>query len=178
MHLHDYIIISQNKQDNSRICTILDYHLVCSDHDERVTKVGPAIRIIELEAKSKCKCRAASFFILRRVWRLSITYYLLVMFERACPQIQCKHKTTHCTSNLTFFAILLHPYPCWGRVLDITPKVCCRHCCKALPHFTINTTSSKKLTPQADQEPEHYWSGHDWYSKLISLEHEHRLLKF
>ena len=55
MHLHDYIIISQNKQDNSRICTILDYHLVCSDHDERVTKVGPAIRITELEAKSKGK---------------------------------------------------------------------------------------------------------------------------
>ena len=112
MHLHDYIIISQNKQDNYRICTILDYHMICSDHDGRVTKVGPAIRIIELEAKSKCKCRAASFFILRRVWRLSITYYLLVMFERACPQIQCKHKATHCTSNLTFFAILLHPYPC------------------------------------------------------------------
>ena len=92
MHLHDYIIISQNKQDNSRICTILDYHLVCSDHDERVTKVGPAIRIIELEAKSKCKCRAASFFILRGVWRLSITYCLRVMLEPACPQAQCKHK--------------------------------------------------------------------------------------
>ena len=53
MQFYDYIIISQNKQDNSRICTILDYHLVCSDHDERVTKVGPAIRITELEAKSK-----------------------------------------------------------------------------------------------------------------------------
>ena len=26
MHLHNYIIISQNKQDNSRLCTILDYH--------------------------------------------------------------------------------------------------------------------------------------------------------
>ena len=88
------------------------------------------------------------------------------------------HKATHCTSNLTFFAILLHPYPCWGRALDITPKICCRHCCKTLPHLTINTTSSKKLTPQADQESGQYRSGHDWYSKLISLEHEHRLLKF
>ena len=26
MHLHDYIIINQNKQDNSSLCTILDYH--------------------------------------------------------------------------------------------------------------------------------------------------------
>ena len=26
IYLHDYIIISQNKQDNSRFCTILDYH--------------------------------------------------------------------------------------------------------------------------------------------------------
>ena len=34
MHLHDYIIISQNKQDNSRLCTILDYHppKVCCRH--------------------------------------------------------------------------------------------------------------------------------------------------
>jgi len=40
MHIHDYIIISQNKEDNSRLCAILDYHLPCSDHDERVTKVG------------------------------------------------------------------------------------------------------------------------------------------
>ena len=65
MHLHYYIIISQNKQDNSRICTILDYHLVCSDHDERVTKVGPAIRIIELEAKSKISIvtQTSSFFV-------------------------------------------------------------------------------------------------------------------
>ena len=67
MHLHDYIIISQNKQDNSRFCTTLNYHLICSDHDERVVKVGPSIRIAELEAKSKGKRRAASFFILRGV---------------------------------------------------------------------------------------------------------------
>jgi len=40
MHHHDYIIISQNKQDNSRFCTILDYHLVCSDHDESTTTVN------------------------------------------------------------------------------------------------------------------------------------------
>ena len=112
IHLHDYIIISQNQQDNSRLCTILDYHLVCSDHNEKVIKVGPAMRITKLEAKSKGMYRAASFFILHRVWRLSITYYLLVMSERAYPQTQCKHKATHCTSNLTFFAILLHPYPC------------------------------------------------------------------
>jgi len=84
MHLHEYIIISQNKQDNSRLCTILDYHLAYMDHDERVTKVGPAMRTIELEAKSKGKCRAASFFILHGVWRLSITCCLLVMSERAC----------------------------------------------------------------------------------------------
>ena len=69
MRLHDYIIISQNKQDNSRLCTILDYHMTCSDHDKRVAKVGPAMRITELEAKSKSKRRAASFFILREVWR-------------------------------------------------------------------------------------------------------------
>ena len=94
MHLHDYIIISQNKQDNYRICTILDYHLICSDHDGRVTKVGPAMGITELEAKCKGKHRAAMFFILRGVWRLSITYCLLVMSERACPQTQCKHKAT------------------------------------------------------------------------------------
>ena len=50
MGLHDYIIISQNKQDNSRFCTILDYHMTCSDHDKRVAKVGPAMRITELEA--------------------------------------------------------------------------------------------------------------------------------
>ena len=60
MHLHDYIISSQNKQDNSRLG----------------------------------KRRAASFFILRGVWKLSITYCLLVLSERACPQAQCKHKAT------------------------------------------------------------------------------------
>ena len=76
MHLHDYIIISQNKQDNSRLCAILDYHLTCGDHDERVAKVRPAMRITELGAKSKSKRRAASFFILRGVWRLFITYCL------------------------------------------------------------------------------------------------------
>ena len=34
MHLHDYIIISQNKQDNSRLCTILDYRppKICRRH--------------------------------------------------------------------------------------------------------------------------------------------------
>ena len=76
MYLHDYIIISQNKQDNFRLCAILDYHMACSDHDERVPKVGPAMRIMELEVKSKGKRRAASFFIFRGVWRLSITYCL------------------------------------------------------------------------------------------------------
>ena len=81
MDLHDYIIISQNKQDNSRLCTILDYHMACSDHDERVAKVGPAMRITELEAKNKGKRRAARFFILRGVWRLSIIYCLMVIFE-------------------------------------------------------------------------------------------------
>ena len=65
MHIHYYIIISQNKQDNFKICTILDYHLACGDHDKRVTKVGPAMRITELEAKSKGKRRATKFFILR-----------------------------------------------------------------------------------------------------------------
>ena len=94
INLHDYIIISQNKQDNPRLCTILDYNLTCSDHDERVVKVGPVMRITELEAKSKGKRRVASFFILRGVCRLSITYCLLVMSEPACPPVQCKHKTT------------------------------------------------------------------------------------
>ena len=68
MHLHDYITISQNKQDNSRLCTILDYH---------------------------------------------------------------------------------------------PPNVCCGHCDKTVPHLTINTTSSNKITPQADQEPGQYRSDHD-----------------
>ena len=99
MHLHDYIIISQNKQNNFRLCTILDYRLTCSDHEERVTKVGPAITITKLKAKSKSKCRAASFFILHGVWRLFITYCLLVMSERACPQTQCKHKATARPTN-------------------------------------------------------------------------------
>jgi len=94
MHIHDYFIISQNKQDNFSLCIILDYHLACSDHDERVAKVEPAMRITDLEAKSKGKCRAASFFILCGVWRLSITYSGLVMSERACAQTQCKHKPT------------------------------------------------------------------------------------
>ena len=84
MHLHDYIIINQNKQDNYRLCTILDYNLDCSDHDERVAKVGPAMWIPELEGKSKSKRRTTSFFILRGVRRLSITC-LLVMSKRACP---------------------------------------------------------------------------------------------
>ena len=92
MHFHGYITISQNKQDNSKLCTILDYHLACSDHDERVVKVGPAMRITELEAKSKSQRRATSFFILRGVWRLSITYCLLMKSKRACLQTQCKHK--------------------------------------------------------------------------------------
>ena len=52
-----------------------------SDHDERVAKVGPAMRITELEAKSKGKRHAARFFILRGVWRLSIIYCLLVIFD-------------------------------------------------------------------------------------------------
>ena len=73
MYLHDYIIISQNKQDNSMLCAILDYHLGRSDHDERVAKVWPAMRITELEAMTKSKRRAASLFILHAVWRLSIT---------------------------------------------------------------------------------------------------------
>ena len=94
MHLHNYIIISQNKQDKSRLCAILDYHLAYSDHDERVTKVGPAMKITELEAKSKGKRHAASFFILCVVWRVSIIYCLLVMSECACPHVQCKHKAT------------------------------------------------------------------------------------
>ena len=60
MDLHDYIIISQNKQNNSRLCTILDYHMACNDHDERVAKVGPAIRITELEAKSVPQASSSS----------------------------------------------------------------------------------------------------------------------
>ena len=79
MHLHDYISISPNKQNNSRLCTILDYHLGCSDHDNRVAKLGPAMRITKLEAKSKGKSRGTSFFILRGVWRLFITYCLLLL---------------------------------------------------------------------------------------------------
>ena len=75
MHLHDYIIISQNKQDNFSFCNILDYHPTYSDHDERVAKVGPAMRITELEAKSKGKRRAASF--LHFLWSLETVHHLL-----------------------------------------------------------------------------------------------------
>ena len=34
MHLHNYIIICRNKQDNSRLCTVLDNHppKVCCRH--------------------------------------------------------------------------------------------------------------------------------------------------
>ena len=76
--------------------------MTCIDHDERVTKIGPATMMTmmtELKAKSKSKCRAASFFILHGVWRLFITYCLLVMSERACPQTQCKHKATARPTN-------------------------------------------------------------------------------
>ena len=73
MDLHDYIIISQNKQNNSSLCTILDYHMACSDHDERVVKVGPAMRITELEAKNKGKRHAASFFIQQKLGHRGMT---------------------------------------------------------------------------------------------------------
>ena len=45
-------------------------------------------------------------------------------------------------------------------------------------YHTLQLTpqAQKKLTPQADQELGQYRSDHDWYSKLIKLEHEHRLL--
>ena len=66
--------------------------MACSDHDERVAKVGPAMWILELEGKRKSKRPTASFFILRGVRRLSITYCLLVMSKRACLQAQCKYK--------------------------------------------------------------------------------------
>ena len=47
-------------------------------------------------------------------------------------------------------------------LLDCHPlKVCRRHCNKILSHLTINTTSSNKITPQADQEPVQYRSDHD-----------------
>ena len=145
MDLHDYIIISQNKQDNPRLCTILEYHMACSDHDERVAKVGPAMRITELEAKSKGKRRAARFFILRGVWRLSIIYCLLVIFDVHIRRPNASTRPLHVQPNpfSQSFCILLHPCPYRGRVIDITPKVCCRHCYKTLLHLIINTTSSK-----------------------------------
>jgi hypothetical protein len=71
----------------------------------------------------------------------------------------------HCTSNLTLFRnppaslsllTLLQRF-----IVDIATK----------HHHTSQLTlqAQKKLTPQADQEPEQYRSGHDWYSKLIKL---------
>ena len=42
----------------------------------------------------------------------------------------------------------------------------------------LTPQAKKKLTPQADLELVQYRSGHNWYSKLIRLEHEYRLLKF
>ena len=83
MHLHNYIIISQNKQDNYKLCTILDYH-------------PPKF-----------------------VAHIAIRHY---------------------------------------RTSQLTPQ-------------------AQKKIPQADQKLGQYRSGHDWYSKLIKLEHEHRLLK-
>ena len=144
MYLHDYIIISQNKQDNSRLCAILDYHQARSDHDERVAKVGPAMRIAELEAKSKSKRRAARFFIFRGVWRLSIIYCLLVIFDVHIRRPNASTRSLHIQPN-SFSQSSCIPCPCRGRILDITPKVCCGHCYEILPHLTINTTSSNKI---------------------------------
>ena len=50
----------------------------------------------------------------------------------------------------------------------------------ATKHYCTSqlTPQAKKLTPQEDQEPGQYRLGHDWYSKLIKLEHEYKLLKF
>ena len=77
-----------------------------SDHDERVAKVGPAMRITELEAKSKGNCRAARFFILRGVWRLSIIYRLLAIFDVHIrrPNAITMQAQSHYMSNLTFFS--------------------------------------------------------------------------
>ena len=58
------------------------------------------------------------------------------------------------------------------------PKICCRHCYKILCTSQLTPQAQKKLTPQTDQEPRQYRSGHNWYSKLIMLEDKHRLLKF
>ena len=145
MDLHDYIIISQNKQNNSRLCTILDYHMACSDHDERVAKVGPAMRITELEAKSKGKRRAARFFILRGVWRLSIIYCLLVIFDVHIRRPNASTRPLHVQPSLFRNSPIYLPLPREG------PWHYSKYLLPTLLQYTtpptINTTSSKKLTP-------------------------------
>ena len=81
-----------------------------SDHDERVPKVEPAMRITELEAKSKGKRRAARFFIFRGVWRLSIIYCLLVIFDvhihRPNASIRPLHVQPNSFSQSSYITVL------------------------------------------------------------------------
>ena len=135
------------------------------------------MRIIELEAKSKGKRRAASFFIVRWVWRLSITYCLLVMSERACPQTQCKHKATARPTNPFSQSSCIHVLA-EGGSLTLLQRFVADIATRHYHTSQLTPQALKKLTPQANQEPGQYRSSHNWYSKLIKLEHEHRLLKF
>ena len=70
----------------------------------------------------------------------------------------------------------MHPGPCQGGSLTLLQRfvadIATRHRTSQL------TPQTQKITPQADQELGQYRSGHNWYSKLIRFEQEHRLLKF
>ena len=135
------------------------------------------MRITELEAKCKGKHRAAIFFILRGVWRLSITYCRLVMFERACAQAQCKHKPTARPPN-SFSQPSCIPILAEGGSLTLLQIFVADIATRYYRTSQLTPQAQKKLTPQADQEPGQYRIGYDWYSKLIRLEHEYRFLKF
>ena len=86
---------------------------------------------------------------------------------------------SHCTSNLTFF-LQSSCIPILGEGGSLTLFQRFLADVATIHYRTSQLTpqAQKKLTPQADREPGQYWSGHDWYSKLIRFEHEHRLLKF
>ena len=131
------------------------------------------MRITELEAKSKGKRRAASFFILYGVCRLSITYCLLMMDVHVRrPNVSTRLLHVQPNPFLQSFCIpVLAERGSLTLLQRFIADIATRHYC------TSQLTSQAQKKPQSDQESRQYRSVHDWYSNLIRLEHEHRLLK-
>ena len=131
----------------------------------------------ELGAKSKSKRRAASFFILRGVWRLSITYclwwYLNVHVRRPNASSRPMHVQPNSFSQSSCIPVLAE-----GGFLTLLQRFVADIVTRHYRTSQLTPQAQKKLTPQADQEPGQYRIGYDWYSKLIRLEHEHRFQKF